>query len=111
MRQLNNEEYYKRVEEDLSLQHEQLINQLISDLINDGDLDMARANFKDQLTQEHQFFTCFPKFTNPIILDDLLSPPLRAIQRNYWHIYMDEFLRPLAQALPSHIRDTTDFII
>ena len=40
MRQLNNEEYYKRVEEDLSLQHEQLINQLISDLINDGDLVM-----------------------------------------------------------------------
>ena len=25
--------------------------------------------------------------------------------------YVDEFLRPLAQALPSHIRDTTDFII
>ena len=25
--------------------------------------------------------------------------------------YMDEFLRPLAQALASHIRDTTDFII
>ena len=40
MRQLNNEEYYKRVEEDLSLQHEQLINQLISDLIIDGDLVM-----------------------------------------------------------------------
>ena len=25
--------------------------------------------------------------------------------------YMDEFLRPLAQTLPSHIRDTTDFVI
>ncbi|CAH3128850.1 unnamed protein product, partial [Porites lobata] len=25
--------------------------------------------------------------------------------------YVDEFLRPLAQALPSHIRDTTDFIV
>ena len=25
--------------------------------------------------------------------------------------YVDEFLRPMAQALPSHIRDTTDFII
>ena len=25
--------------------------------------------------------------------------------------YVDEFLRPLAQALPSHIRDTTDLII
>ena len=25
--------------------------------------------------------------------------------------YVDQFLRPLAQALPSHIRDTTDFII
>ena len=31
MLQLNNEEYYKRVEEDLTSQHEQLINQFISD--------------------------------------------------------------------------------
>ena len=31
MRQLNNEEYYKRVEEDLTSQHEQSINQCISD--------------------------------------------------------------------------------
>ena len=37
MRQLNNEEYFKRVEEDLTSQHEQLINQCISDLINNGD--------------------------------------------------------------------------
>jgi len=40
MRQLNNEEYYKRVEENLTSQHEQLINQCIGDLINNGDLDM-----------------------------------------------------------------------
>ena len=40
MRQLNNEEYYKKLEEDLTSQHEQLINQCISDLINNGDLDM-----------------------------------------------------------------------
>ena len=40
MRQLNNEEYYKRVEEDLTSLHEQLINQCISDLINNGNLDM-----------------------------------------------------------------------
>ena len=40
MRQLNNEECYKKLEEDLTSQHEQLINQCISDLINNGDLDM-----------------------------------------------------------------------
>ena len=40
MRQLNNEECCKRVEEDLTLQHEQLIYQCIMDLINNGDLDM-----------------------------------------------------------------------
>ena len=41
VRQLSNEEYHKRVEDDQTLQHEQLINQLISsDQINDGDIDM-----------------------------------------------------------------------
>lgn len=40
MRQLNKEEYYKKVEEDLTSQHKQLINQCISDLIKNGDLDM-----------------------------------------------------------------------
>ena len=40
MQQLNHEEYYKRVDEDLTSQHEQLINQCISNLINNGDLDV-----------------------------------------------------------------------
>ena len=88
MRQLNNEEYYKRVEEDLTSQHEQLINQLISDLINDGDLDMDTGQLLRPANSRTPIFTCFPKSTNPITRDDLLSPPLTAIRRTYLHMWM-----------------------
>ena len=88
MQQLNNEEYYKRVEEDLTSQHKQLINQCISDLTNNGDLDMDTGQLLRPANSRNQFFTCFPKSTNPIIRDDLLPLPLTAIRRNYLHMWM-----------------------
>ena len=56
------------------------------------------------------FFTCFPKSTNPIISE---RPVISSINSHTEKLsaYVDEFLTPLAQALPSHTRDTTDFII
>ena len=105
MRQLNIEEYYKRVEEDLTSQHEQLINQCISDLINNGDLDMDTG----QLLRPANSRT-LPKIHKP----NNPGRPVISSANNHTEklsAYGDEFLRPFAQALPSHIRDTTDFII
>ena len=40
MRQLSNEEYYKRVEKYFTVHHELVINQCINELINNGELAM-----------------------------------------------------------------------
>ena len=110
MRQLSNEEYYKRVEEDLTSQHEQLINQLISGLINDGDLDMDTGQLLRPANSRTPIFYMLPKIHKP---NNPGRPVISSVNSHMEKLsaYVDEFLRPLAQALPSHIRDTTDFII
>ena len=110
MRQLNNEEYYRRVEEDLTLQHEQSINQSISDLINNGDLYMDTGQLLRPENSRTPIFHMLPKIHKP---NNLGRPVISSVNSHTEKLsaYVDEFLRPLAQALPSHIRDTTDFII
>ena len=108
MRQLNNEEYYKRVD-DLTSQHEQLINQCISDLINNGDLDMDAGQLLRPANSRTPIFYMLPKIHKP---NNPGRPVISSVNSHTEKLsaYVDEFLRPLAQALPSHIRDTTDFI-
>ena len=110
MRQLNNEEYYKRVEEDLTSLHEQLINQCISDLINNGNLDMDTGQLLRPANSRTPIFYMLPKIHKP---NNPGRPVISSVNSHTEKLsaYVDEFLRPLAQALPSHIRDTTDFII
>ena len=110
MRQLNNEEFYKRVEEDLTSQHEQLINKCISDLINNGDLDMDTGQLLRPANSRTPIFYTLAKIHKP---NNPGRPVISSVNSHTEKLsaYVDEFLRPLAQALPSHIRDTTDFII
>ena len=111
MRQLNHEEYYKRVEEDLTSQHEQLINKCTSDLINDGDLDMHTGQLlRPANSRTPIFYMPSPKIYKPNNLGRLFISSVNSHTEKL-SSYVDEFLRPLAQAPPSHIRDTTDFII
>ena len=108
--QLNNEEYYKRVEEDLTSQHEQLINQCISNMINNGDLDMDTGQLLRPANSRTAIFYMLPKIHKP---NNLGQPFISSINSHTekFSAYVDEFVTPLAQALPSHIRDTTDFIV
>ena len=110
MRQLNNEEYYKRVEEDLTSQHEQLINQCISDLIYNCDLDMDTGQLLKPANSRTPIFYMLPQIHKP---NNPGRPVISSVNNHTEKLsaYVDEFLRPLAQALPSYIRDTTDFII
>ena len=110
MRQLNNEEYYKRGEEDLTSQHEQLINQCVSDLINNGDLDMDTGQLLRPGNSRTPIFYMPPKIHKP---NNPGRPLISSVNTHTEKLsaYVDEFLRPLAEALPSHIRDTTDFTI
>ena len=110
MRQLNSEEYYKRVEEDLTSHYEQLINQCIGDVINNGDLDMDTGQVLRPANSRTPIFYMLAKIHKP---NNPGRPVISSVNSHTEKLsaYVDEFLRPLAQALPSHIRDTTDFII
>ena len=98
MRQLNNEEYYKRVEEDLTSQHEQLINQCISDLINDGDLHMDTGQLLRPANSRTPIVYMLPKIHTP---NNPGRPVISSINSHTEKLsaYVDEFLRRLAQAL------------
>ena len=109
MRQLRNEKYYKKVEYDLTSEHEQLINQCINNMIDNGDLeeDIGQVlRFTDARTP---IFYMLPKIHKP---NNPGRPVVSSVNSHTEKLsaYVDEFLRPLAERLPSHIRDTTDFI-
>lgn len=109
MRQVNNNENYKKLE-DLTSQLERLINQCINDVINSGDLNMDTGNSLRPTNSRTPIFYMLPKIHKP---NNPGGPVVSYVNSHTEKLsaYVDEFLRPLAGALQSHIRDTTDFII
>lgn len=85
---------------------------MISDLINDGDLDMDTGQLLRPANSRTPIFYMLSKIHKP---NNPGRPVISSVNSHTEKLsaYVDEFLRPLAQALPSHIRDTvtTDFII
>lgn len=109
MRQLSNEEYYKRVENDLTSEHEQLINQCINNMIDNGDLEKDIGQLLRSTDSRTPIFYMLPKIHKP---NNPGRPVVSSVNSHTEKLsaYVDEFLRPLAEKLPSHIRDTTGFI-
>ena len=83
MRQLSNEEYYKRVEKDFTLPHELVINQCINELINSGDLPMDTGQLLRPTDSRSPIFYMLPKIHKPIIREDLSFLLLTVTRRNY----------------------------
>ena len=109
MRQLSNEEYYRKVEYDLTSEHEQLINQCINNMIDNGDLEEDIGQLLRSTDARTPIFYMLPKIHKP---NNPGRPVVSSVNSHTEKLsaYVDEFLRPLAERLPSHIRDTTDFI-
>lgn len=109
MRQLSNEEYYEKVEKDLTSEHEQLINQCINNMIDNGELEKDTGQLLKSTDSRTPIFYMLPKILKP---NNPGRPVVSSINSHTEKLsaYVDEFLRPLAEKLPSHIRDTTDFI-
>lgn len=64
MRQVNNNENYKKLE-DLTSQLERLINQYINDVINSGDLNMDTGNSLRPTNSRTPIFYMLPKIHKP----------------------------------------------
>lgn len=108
-RQLDNEEYYKRVGRDLTLEHEQLINQSLDTLMDDGELEEEVAKLLRPAQSRTPIFYMLPKIHK---VNNPGRPVVSSVNSHTEKLsaYVDEFLRPIAEKLPSYIQDTTHFI-
>ena len=83
MRQLSNEEYYKKVEKDLTPDHEQLIDLFIDELISNGDLERGTGQLLQPTNSRTPIFYMLPKIHKPNNPGRPESLLLIAIRRNY----------------------------
>ena len=108
-RQLDNEVYYKRVERDFTPENEQLINQCVDTLIDDGELEEVAKLLRPAQSRAPIFYMLHKihKVNNP-------GRPVVSLVNSHTEklsvYYVDEFFRPIAEKLPSYIQDTTHFI-
>lgn len=110
MRQHDNEEYYKTLEKELASDHEHLISQCINELINNRDLDKWTGQLLRPTNLRAPIFYFVPKINKP---NNPAWPVVSSVNSHAEKIsaYWDKFLRPLAENLKSHIKDTCNFII
>ena len=108
-RQLDNEIYYKKIESDLTSEHEQLINQCIDTYKNNGELEEKIAKLLKPVKSRTPIFYMLPKIHK---VNNPGRPVVSSVNSHTEKLsaYVDEFLRPLAEKLQSYIRDTSDFI-
>ena len=107
--QLDNDTYYKRIEEDCTSGHEQTINHCIDDLVKNGEIQHDVAKLLKPAQSRAPIFYKLPKIHK---INNPGRPVISSVNSHTENIsaYVDEFLRPIAERLPSYIRDTTDFI-
>ena len=108
-RQLDNEVHYKRVERDLTSEHERLINQCIDTLLDDGELEEEVAKLLRPAQSRTPIFYMLPK------IHKVNNPGRPVVSSESSHTErlsasVDKFLRPIAEKLPSYKQDTTCFI-
>ena len=109
MRQLSNTEYHRKVAKDFSPYHENQINQCINKLVDNGDIKEDIGKLIKAIDSRTPIFYMLSKVHKPNNPGRLVVSTINSHAEKL-SAYVDEFLRPLAEKLPSHIKDTTDFI-
>ena len=106
--QLDNDMYYERIEDCTSV-HEQTINHCIDDLMKNGEIQHDVAKLLKPVQSRTPIFYMLPKIRK---INNPGRPVISSVNSHTEKIsaYVGEFLRPIAEQLPSYICDTTDFI-
>ena len=109
LRQLDNTECYKKVDRDFTKAHDKNIDECISTLAIKGNIERDISKLLRPVNSRTPVFYMLPKIhkTN--------NPGRSVVSSVNSHTekisaYVDDYLRPLAERLPSYIRDTTEFI-
>ena len=108
-RQLSDEHFYKKLPEDATLLHGELVNNAIEHLKNRNLISEKLANglkLSDPRTPLFYLLPTIHKINNPG------RPGVSSISCHTENIsqFVDYHLQPLAERLPSYIQDTTDFL-
>jgi len=108
-RQLSDATYYKQVEEDDTKKHEQIIKETLEGFV---DTNIMEKKLSHQLVPNE---SRTPEFYLLPKIHKINNPGRPVISSTGCHTekisaYVDQYLRPAAQDLPSHIKDSSDFI-
>ena len=109
MRQLNDRNYYQKLDKNPTVDHEKLVNNTIDDLVSENAIDEDTASLLCPSKSRTPKFYMLPKIHKegmpgrPVVSS--VSSPTEKI-----FAFVDEFLKPMAQELPSYIKDTTHFL-
>ena len=109
LRQLNDRNCYEKLNRNPTEEHENLVNNTIDDLISENAIDEVTASFLRPKKSRTPKFYMLPKIHKegmpgqPVVSS--VSSPTEKISA-----FADEFLKPIAQELPSYIKDTTHLI-
>ena len=109
MRQLNDRNYYQKLDKNPTVDHEKLVNNTINDLLSENAIDEDTASLLRPSKSRIPKFYMLQKIHkegmpgHPMVSS--VSSPTEKISA-----FVDEFLKPMAQELPSYIKDTTHFL-
>ena len=108
-RQLTDESFYEEKEEDLTPHHNKLVNKAIDMLCNDNLLsDKAGKALKNDNPQTAKFYT-LPKVHKKGTPGRPIISALNTATTNIAK-FVDHHLQPIAETLPSYIKDTGAFL-
>ena len=108
-RQLNDERFYKKVDENPTSLHAALVDNAIDDLKLKGHLEEKMANQLKTSNPKTPRLYLLPKIHKP---GNPGRPVVSSIGCHTERIsqFVDHHLQPLNQNLPSYVKDTTDFL-
>ena len=108
-RQLNDEHFYKKVDENPTSLHVALVDNAIDDLKLKGLLEEKMANQLKTSNPKTPRMYLLPKIHKP---GNPGRPVVSSIECHTERIsqFVDHHLQPLNQNLPSYVKDTTDFL-
>lgn len=107
-RQLDDTAYYKKVDEDNTKRHEEIIKHALTDLVENQHLDKKLAHKLTPTNSKTPEFYLLPKIhKSPVTGRPVISST--GCHTEKISAYVDEFLKPAAQELPSYIKDSYDF--
>ena len=118
MRQLNNNQYYKKIENPIYPETCLKVNEILYDLLRNKEISEKQFNYlKAPMEPRPRIFYMLPKIHKPIekwpvsnmpqgrpIISDCSSESYAVSE------YIDHFLQPLASKHASYLKDTSDFL-